>query len=125
MFDFPSLAIERCDAECVRSLLAQVSGHVAAFEAFEVIETLGQPLGSLRVGSATVGQGVGAAAFQRLQTAQITVFWIRQHVCEAGIAARGGGRGARVHTQVHRLIKQTHAHCCLMARAKMGGMTNT
>lgn len=67
-----------------------MSGHVAAFEAFEVIETLGQPLGSLQVGSASVGQRVGAAAFQALRTAQITVFWIRQHVCEAGIAERGG-----------------------------------
>lgn len=86
----------------MRSLLAQVSGHVAAFEAFQVIETLGQPLGSLHVSSASVGQGVGAAAFQRLQTAQITVFWIRQHVCEAGIAARGeGGTRTRAGAQVN------------------------
>lgn len=55
------------------SLLAQVSGHVTAFEALQVIEALGQSLGRLAVGSAAVGQGVGAAALQTLRTAQITL----------------------------------------------------
>lgn len=66
--------LKRCNSEGASSLLAQVSGHVAAFEAFKVIEALGQPLGSLAVGSASIGQSVGAAAFQTLQTAQIAVF---------------------------------------------------
>lgn len=78
-----------------------MSGHVAAFEAFKVIETLGQPLGSLQVSSASIGQRVGAAAFQPLQTAQIAVFRIRQHVCEAGIAARGGDTRTRAGAQVN------------------------
>lgn len=81
------------------SLLAQVSGHVAALEALEVIETLGQPLGGLTVGSAAIGQSVGAAALQALQTAQITLLRIRQHVCEVGIA--GGEENIRTHIQTH------------------------
>lgn len=85
---FSLIVISRHHSECASSLLAQVSGHITAFEAFKVIEALGQPLGSLAVRSASIGQSVGAATFQTLQTAQITVFWIRQHVCEAGITAR-------------------------------------
>lgn len=72
--------------ECVCSLLAQVSGHIAAFEALEEIQVLGQPLGGLTVGSAAIGQSVRAAALQALQTAEITVFRVGQHVCEVGIA---------------------------------------
>lgn len=71
--------------ERVRSLLAQVSGHITAFEALEVIQALGQPLGGLTVGSAAVGQSVRAAALQALQTAEIAVFRVRQRVCEVGI----------------------------------------
>lgn len=63
-----------CVCVCVCSLLAQVSGHITAFEALEVIQALGQPLGGLAVGSAAIGQSVCAAALQTLQTAQITIF---------------------------------------------------
>lgn len=65
------------------SLLAQVSGHIAAFEALEVIEALGKPLRSLTVSSAAIGQSIRAPVFQ---TAQITLIWVRQPVCEVGIA---------------------------------------
>ena len=51
---------------CLCSLLSQVSGHITAFETLEVIEALGQPLGGLVVGSAAIGQSVGAAALQSL-----------------------------------------------------------
>lgn len=57
----------------VCSLLAQVSGNITAFEALEVKETLRQPLGGLRVGSAAVGQSVSAAMLQTIQAAQITL----------------------------------------------------
>lgn len=64
-----------CVCACVNSLyacslLAQVSGHIAAFEALEVIEALGQPLRSLTVSSAAIGQSIRAPVFQ---TAQITL----------------------------------------------------
>lgn len=58
---------------CVCSLLAQVPGHITAFKALEVKETLGQPLGGLRVSSAAIGQSVSAATLQTLQTAQIAL----------------------------------------------------
>lgn len=107
---------------CVRacSLLAQVSGYVAAFEALEVIEALGQPLGGLAVGSAAIGQSVGAAALQTLQTAQITLLRVRQHVCEVGIAG-----GENIHTQtqhtkqVPRLMNGTHVRRYTPTRLKL------
>lgn len=69
----------------VPSLLAQVSGHVAALEALEVVEALGQPFGGLTVSSAAIGQSVCASTLQTLQTAQITALRVRQDVCEVGI----------------------------------------
>lgn len=70
-----SLYVYMCHCVCVyvRSLLAQVSGHITAFEALKVIEAFGQPLGGLTVGSAAIGQSVSAAALQTLQTAQIAL----------------------------------------------------
>lgn len=89
-----------CECVCVFSLLSQVSGHIAALEAIEVIEALGQPLRSLAVDPAAVGQRVGAAALQTLQAAQITVFWVIQHICEVGVTGR------------ERTCAQTHISRC-------------
>lgn len=74
MFSSSNLSIHQSTFKtCACSLLAQVSGHITAFEALQVIEALGQPFGSLRVGPAAIGQSVGAAALQMLQTAQIAL----------------------------------------------------
>lgn len=89
------------------SLLAQVSGHVAALEAFEVIKPFGESFGGLAVRSAAVGQSVGAPALQRLQTAQITLLRVRQHVCEVGIAARGTYAHERTQTTTEELRMKT------------------
>lgn len=104
-----------CVSVCVHacSLFAQVSGHITALEALEVIEALGQPLGGFTVSSAAIGQSVGAAALQTLQTAQITLLWVRQHVCEVGIAGEENIRtktDTNTHKQVPRLMNGTHVH---------------
>ncbi len=109
-----SSCVYMCVAAC--SLLAQVSGHITALEALEVIETLGQPLGGLTVGSAAIGQSVGAAALQTLQTAQITLLRVRQHVCEVGIA--GGEENTRTHIHTY---KHTHTHTHTQVPRLMNG----
>lgn len=108
-----------CASVCACSLLAQVSGHITAFEALEVIEALGQPLGGLTVGSAAIGQSVGAATLQTLQTAQIALVWVRQHVCEVGIAGEENiHTHTKTHMQVDRLMKGTHVHCYMPTHLK-------
>ncbi|TNN65554.1 hypothetical protein EYF80_024232 [Liparis tanakae] len=61
----------------------EVSGHVAALEALEVIEALGEPLGGPKVGSAAIGQRVGAAALQALLAAQIALL----RVCKVALSS--------------------------------------
>lgn len=67
------LFVGLCARVTVCSLLAQVFSYITTFEAFKVIEALGQPFGGLTVNSAAIGQGVSAPARQMLQTAQITL----------------------------------------------------
>lgn len=66
------------------SLLSQVSCHVTPLEALQVEQPLSQSLGSLCVGTATVGEGISAAPLQGLQAAQFRVR-VAQAICEIGI----------------------------------------
>lgn len=66
------------------SLLSQVSRHVTPFEALQVEQPLSQSLGSLCVGTATIGEGIRAAPLQSLQAAQFRVR-VAQAICEIGI----------------------------------------
>lgn len=84
-----------------------MSGHIAAFEALEVIQALGQPLGGLTVCSAAIGQSVRAAALQVLQTAEITVFGVRKHVCEVGITR--GEENIHTNTQAGAQVNEWNA----------------
>ena len=54
-------------------LFPKLACHIAALEPFEVVEALGQPLGSLAIRPAAVCQGVCAALVKLLRAAHVGV----------------------------------------------------
>lgn len=54
-------------------LFPKLACHIAALEPFEVVEALGQPLGSLTIRPAAIRQGVCAALVKLLHAAHVRV----------------------------------------------------
>lgn len=95
-------------------LLPQVSRHVAALEALQVEKPLGQTFGGVAVGTATVGQRVGAAALQLLQASQLRL-GVRRDICEAGVA-EGKRTQCTLRTPLFTQSKSIHLYTALKSQ---------